>query len=80
MDKKYLNEDGLQVVADKINTRLKTVTTMPLTANPGAVRLYVGEDTADYKKGHIYKYNSETYYCYIAEDGGYYYHFYIKII
>ena len=77
---KYLNKDGLQVVADKINTRLKTVTTMPLTANPGAVRLYVGEDTADYKKGHIYKYNSETYYCYIAEDGGYYYHFYIKEI
>ena len=77
---KYLNENGLQVVADKINTRLKTVTTMPLTANPGAVRLYVGEDTADYKKGHIYKYNSETYYCYIAEDGGYYYHFYIKEI
>ena len=77
---KYLNEDGLQVVADKINTRLKTVTTMPLTVNPGAVRLYVGEDTADYKKGHIYKYNSETYYCYIAEDGGYYYHFYINEI
>ena len=77
---KYLDEDGLQVVADKINTRLKTVTEMPLTAKPGAVRLYVGEDMADYKKGHIYKYNSETYYCYIAEDGGYYYHFYIKEI
>ena len=39
---KYLNENGLQVVADKINTRLKTVTEMPLTANDGAIRLYVG--------------------------------------
>ena len=51
---KYLNEDGLQVVADKINTRLKTVTEMPLTANDGAIRLYVGTD-GTYLKGHIYK-------------------------
>lgn len=80
MSKQFLDNSGLQVVADKINTRLKTVTEMPSTANPGAVRLYVGEDTADYKKGHIYKYNNETYYCYIADDGGYYYHFYIKEI
>ena len=77
---KYLNENGLQVVADKINTRLKTVTEMPSTANDGAVRLYVGTD-GTYLKGHIYKYNNETYHCYISdEEGGFYYHFYIKEI
>lgn len=57
---KYLNEDGLQVVADKINTRLKTVTEMPLSANDGAVRLYIGTD-GTYLKGHIYKMVSNLY-------------------
>ena len=57
---KYLNEDGLQVVADKINTRLKTVTEMPSTANDGAVRLYIGTD-GTYLKGHIYKMVSNLY-------------------
>ena len=80
MDKKFLNEDGLQIVADNTNTRLKTITEMPLTANNNAIRLYVGETTSTYTKGHIYQYNNETYYCYIADDSGYYYHFYIKEI
>ena len=58
MDKKYLNEDGLAQVAGYVNTRLKTVTTMPLSADEGAVRLYVGEDTETYSKGHTYQYQS----------------------
>ena len=80
MSKQFLDNSGLQKVADNVNTRLKTVTEMPSTANPGAVRLYVGETTSTYTKGHIYQYNNETYYCYIADDSGYYYHFYINEI
>ena len=80
MDNRYLDSNGLQKVADNVNTRLKTVTTMPVSAADGAIRLYVGETTGNYIKGHTYQYNDETYYCYIADDGGYYYHFYINEI
>ncbi len=54
--KKYLDQTGLAEVAGYVNSRLKTVTTMPVTANDKAVRLYVGEDTASYLKGHIYQF------------------------
>lgn len=57
-EKKYLNLEGLQDVAGHVNTRLKTVTTIPASADDGAVRLYVGETGVTYKKGHIYQYNS----------------------
>ena len=57
-EKKYLNLEGLQDVANHVNTRLKTVTTIPVSADNGAVRLYVGETTSTYTKGHIYQYNS----------------------
>ena len=57
-EKKYLNLEGLQDVANHVNTRLKTVTTIPASADDGAVRLYVGETGVTYKKGHIYQYNA----------------------
>lgn len=53
--KKYLDQTGLAEVAGYVNSRLKTVTAMPVTANDKAVRLYVGEDTANYLKGHTYE-------------------------
>lgn len=56
-EKKYLNLEGLQDVANHVNTRLKTVTTIPASADDGAVRLYVGETSSTYTKGHIYQYN-----------------------
>ena len=57
-EKYYLDKVGLQDVAGHVNTRLKTVTTIPVSADDGAVRLYVGETGATYKKGHIYQYNA----------------------
>ena len=56
--KQYLDYAGLEEVATKVNSRLKTVTEMPASASDGAVRLYVGE-TDVYSKGHYYQY-SET--------------------
>ena len=58
MDKKFLDADGLQIVADNTNRRLKTVTEMPLTASNNAIRLYVGETTSTYTKGHAYQIQS----------------------
>ena len=77
--KKYLDETGLSTVAGHVNSRLKTVTTMPPTADENAVRLYVGPDTINFKKGHIYQmtateqnllqFSSETTTYFMAEDG-----------
>lgn len=68
MNKEYLDLEGLRNVAGKVNSRLKTVTEMPASANNGATRLYIGETDANYTKGHIYKYeipeSGETYKCY----------------
>ena len=58
MEKQYLDYNGLTDVAGHVNTRLKTVTTMPVSADNGAVRLYVGTTTDTYIRGHIYQYNS----------------------
>lgn len=59
-DKKYLDLEGLQDVAGKVNVRLKTVDTMPVSANNGAVRLYTGATTGTYTKGRIYQYQTST--------------------
>ena len=59
-EKKYLNDVGLADVASHVNTRLKTVTTIPVSADDGAVRLYIGATDSTYTKGHTYQYNSST--------------------
>ena len=59
-EKKYLNDVGLADVANHVNTRLKTVTTIPISADNGAVRLYIGATDSTYTKGHTYQYNSST--------------------
>jgi len=53
----YLDKNGLEDVASKVNSRLKTVTTMPASASDGAVRLYVGASGQTYIKGHVYQYS-----------------------
>ena len=58
MEKQYLDYNGLANVAGYVNTRLKTVTTMPVSADNGAVRLYVGTTDSTYIQGHIYKYDT----------------------
>ena len=59
-EKKYLDYNGLQDVAGHVNTRLKTVTSMPVSADNGAVRLYVGVTTNTYTQGHIYQYSTTS--------------------
>ena len=77
--KKYLDETGLTEVAAHVNTRLKTVTTMPTTANEGAIRMYCGETTANFIKGHTYQmrptleqklqFSADTATYFMTEDG-----------
>ena len=55
MPKKYLDEEGLQIVANNVNKRLKIVAEMPLAAESDSVVMYVGETTSDFTKGHIYQ-------------------------
>lgn len=57
--KQFLDYSGLQEVAGNVNTRLKTVSVMPVSASDGAIRLYVGE-TGEFTKGHIYQYSEEN--------------------
>ena len=64
MANQFLDKNGLDKVAEKVNTRLKTVTEMPVTANDGAVRLYVGETSGGYSKGHTYQAKIEDWDCY----------------
>lgn len=80
MSDKFLNETGLAQVASNVNTRLKTVTEMPATANDGAVRLYVGETSGSYSKGHTYQAKIENAYCYswYNESAGASMYFYVK--
>lgn len=55
MIKKYLDETGLAEVATHVNSRLKTVTVMPSTASEGAIRMFCGESTSNFIKGHTYQ-------------------------
>ena len=54
---KYLNLAGLEEVANKINERLKKVSTMPASPSDGDIVLYIGITTEDYINGLIYSYN-----------------------
>lgn len=58
MPKQFLDEDGLAIVASKVNEKLKVLATMPSTdLTDGLTILYKGATTATYKQGHIYKYD-----------------------
>lgn len=68
MQKKYLDQTGLAEVAGYVNSRLKTVTEMPQTINNGGVRLYVGETTTDFTKGHTYQADVTGYFAWRYES------------
>lgn len=72
--RKYLDNTGLAEVANHVNTRLKTVTSMPVTADEGAVRLYTGESSTTYIKGHIYqmKATAQQYLQFSADESTYF--------
>ena len=59
-NKKYLDDHGLSTVANYVKERLKTVSTMPVSAGNGAVLLYTGATSSSYINGHIYQYNTST--------------------
>ena len=63
MADKYLNLEGLAEVAEKVNKKLRIVTTMPSTPEANDNVLYNGATSANYKQGCIYTYMvTETYY------------------
>ena len=57
MTNKFLDKEGLQIVADNTNLRVKIVTEIPSTPRNNMVILYDGADTTGFAKGGIYKYN-----------------------
>lgn len=57
MPKQFLDEEGLAIVATKVNEKLKVVDAMPSTPTSGQVVLYVGATTTDYTQGGIYLYS-----------------------
>ena len=60
---KYLNLAGLTEVANKVNEKLKTVTSMPASPITNDVVLYKGNSSGDFTKGRIYLYTQiGTYY------------------
>lgn len=70
--KQFLDEDGLAIVAAKVNEKLKVLATMPTGTVPdGLTVLYNGTSTATYKQGHIYKYDlANTAWLDISPEGG----------
>ena len=58
--KKYLDYGGLSQVADQIKSRLKVVSAIPETPTDGMIVLFTGTTTDDYKKSHIYEYQTDT--------------------
>ena len=52
---------------------LMAVETMPANPEPKDTVLYIGEDTASYKNGHIYEALNSIYYCYVDANDHYHY-------
>lgn len=59
-EKKYLDYKGLVQLSGEIKNRVKSVNSLPVSAPAGATYLYVGEDTQNYKKGHTYQYQTNS--------------------
>ena len=59
-EKKYLDYEGLSQVADQIKSRLKVVSVIPETPTDGMIVLFTGTTTTDYKKSHIYEYQTDA--------------------
>ena len=55
-EKKFLDQHGLAILANNINTRLKTVTELPTEGvEAGLTRLYIGASGNGLLKGHMYQ-------------------------
>ena len=53
-EKKYLDQEGLNVIAKHVKARLKAVMEMPSAAKDESC-VYMGESSSEYIKGHIYQ-------------------------
>lgn len=61
--KKFLTLTGLEQVAEKVNKKLRVVTSMPLNPEIDDIVIYNGATTADFTQGSIYIYKLvRTYY------------------
>ena len=63
MADKFLNQEGLAKVAEKVNSKLRVVTTMPTSPEIDDIVKYNGATTAKYQQGSTYLYK---------QVGGYY--------
>ena len=63
MADKFLNQEGLTKVAEKVNSKLRVVTTMPTSPEIDDIVKYNGATTAKYQQGstYLYKQVSEYY-------------------
>ena len=75
-EKKYLDYEGLSLVATKVNSKLQTVTTMPSEPTDGTTVVFTGTNPS-YITGHIYQFKTsgftQNWYCYEADGYGYFY-------
>ncbi len=70
---KYLNLDGLEKVASKVNQKLRTVTTIPANPEKNDIVLYKGSTTNDFIKGRVYLYDKVgTYFTWINGSVAYF--------
>lgn len=60
MERKFLDYEGLTNLAGKIKERLQVVDAIPLHPTDGMVVLFTGTTTDDYKKSHIYEYQTDA--------------------
>ena len=58
-ENKFVDYEGLRVIAQNVNARLKTVTELPEATSAGKTVLYVGESGAGHINGHIYQSKAE---------------------
>ena len=56
MADQFLDENGLAIIASKVNEKLKVVTALPVNPTSGLTVLYMGATTSTLTKGCIYTY------------------------
>lgn len=73
MADKFLNKEGLAKVAEKVNSKLRVVTTMPTSPKIDDIVKYNGTTTAKYQQGSTYLYKQVgTYYKWADLTDNYY--------
>ena len=58
VNKEILDLSGLAVIANKVNEKLKKVSSMPANPSDKDIVYYIGDTTTNYIKGCMYEYSS----------------------